>query len=226
MSTGARPDTIWDESTVWGVSNPKYTHTQLHKILHQLIYLRFKEVRGLWQVMHKFVPQKPMWWSLLPFFPLFIAWPSEELNGHENIVRLLNVLKADNDQVRYTALLCCQGRCHIFWCADVGQHELQWKAYIEWIDCLDFFFGHLLFVRISTWFVTTWNLTCTRWSVPTSWKKFTSSGLLRSGTTDSFVWLAMWCHFHAGFTSFRKPPVLCINLPPWFTSHVFRQFLG
>lgn len=36
MSTGARPATIWDESKVCGVSNPNYTHIQLHKILHQL----------------------------------------------------------------------------------------------------------------------------------------------------------------------------------------------
>ena len=74
------------------------------------------------------------------------------------------------------------------------------NSYIHRLDRLAVFFWHLLFVRISTWFVTTWNLTCTRWSVPTSWKKFTSSGLLRSGTTDSFVrWLATWflsCWLH------------------------------
>lgn len=198
MSTGARPDTTSDESKVWGVSNPKYTHTHNCTKSCTSWYLRFTGSEGYckWctNLSHKNRCDEAS-------FPFSLGSSHDRRRSSMDTRTSCGCwMSWKRTMTRSATPLWCQGRCHIFWCADVGQHELQWKAYIDWIDCLDFFFGHLLFVRISTWFVTTWNLTCTRWSVPTSWKKFTSSGLLRSGTTDSFVrWLAMWflsCRLH------------------------------
>ena len=74
--------------------------------------------------------------------------------------------------------------------------------FLWWLTLIDTLHWHLWLhhgaphdCRISTWSVTTWNQICTRWSVPTSWKRFTSSWLLRQANSRSTDHCKDWTSF-------------------------------